>query len=164
MDCGYRAYFFGNMYFQGIHAGIQSAHVIAEMFSQYAELEAVYGPGSMSSYAILKNWAANHKTMILLNAGYSSELRSLIDLMNTPDNPYPWAKFNESEEAADGCLTSVGIILPYKVYDYAKLVRERDADRSSWPRTNILADNASQILTPWEIEMAQRLNQYSLNR
>ena len=57
-----RAYFFGNLYMSSIQQGIQAAHAVADMFIKYSnENEPNYHP--------LREWATDHKTMILLNAG-----------------------------------------------------------------------------------------------
>jgi len=103
-----RAYFFGNMYLSPIQQGIQAAHVTHELFLKYGIDSRFY------------DWAQDHKTMILLNGGYSENLRELIALFDSRENPYPWAHFNEGEDSLDGALTSVGIVLPEKIYETAK--------------------------------------------
>jgi hypothetical protein len=105
-----RAYFFNNMYLGGIQAGIQAQHCTAEMFTNYPHAS-LNGQG-----CVLWNWALHHKTTIILNGGYASNLKHLVDLFDTLDNPYPWAVFRESEEALEGCITSVGIIVPENIY------------------------------------------------
>lgn len=144
-----RAYFFGNMYFSGIHAGIQSLHTVVEMYNKY--------PVGSQQYSVLNHWALEHKTVVLLTGGYSQELRSLITFFNTTENSLPWAHFNESDEACDGALTSVGIILPEAIYEAAKAARTIDGSS-----TLIWANGY--IPKKWEIEMAARLNNYGLAR
>jgi hypothetical protein len=116
-----RAYFFQNMYLQGIHAGIQTQHCTAEMFVKYLPFE-------NRCSDMLYDWANHHKTTIILNGGYASNLHRIVDLLTSPDNPYPWAYFCESEEALEGCITNVGVIVPKTVYDYVseqeKLTKE----------------------------------------
>lgn len=104
-----RAYFFNNMYLQGIHAGVQSQHTTVEMFLDYS------GSGTKEEM-ILFEWAQCHKTTIVLNGGMQSQLDEIRAHMNSKDNPYPWSVFVESEEALNGCLTNVGIILPEKIF------------------------------------------------
>lgn len=103
-----RAYFFGNMYLSSIQQGIQAAHVTAELFIE---------PQTDKAKEWLNEWAINHKTMILLNAGYASEIQSLIQFFDTEENDFPWAYFNEEEAALNGAFTSVGIVLPKYIYD-----------------------------------------------
>tara|TARA_R110002020_G_scaffold475286_2_gene709424 strand:+ start:332 stop:790 length:459 start_codon:yes stop_codon:yes gene_type:complete len=115
----YRAYFFNNMYLTGIHAGIQAQHCTAEMFIKYSGSDWYSSLGET-----LKEWAFNHKTTIILNGGYASNLTRIENLLNESSNKYPWACFNESMDALEGCITSVGIILPEEIYDYNKNYKE----------------------------------------
>ncbi len=107
-----RAYFFNNMYLTGIHAGIQAQHCTAEMFSKYDD--------SMEGYHPLYEWALEYKTTIILNAGYNSNLQRIESELADWKGPYPWASFYESEDALGCPCTSVGIILPEKIYNYNK--------------------------------------------
>lgn len=107
-----RAYFVGNMYLSSIQQGIQAAHVLQEMHNKYCY---------MSNVAALKltEWGYKHKTIILLNGGYSSDLEELYEsFMRWTKNgtTIPVAKFHEEESALNGALTSVGIILPESIY------------------------------------------------
>jgi hypothetical protein len=112
-----RAYFFGNMYLSSIQQGIQSQHCTADMFVRYQ------GEGVKKD--ILFDWATNHKTSILLNAGFSSEIRDLFQMFNSGTNPYPWEGFCEGEDALDSAMTCIGIILPERIYNLAAMVRTR---------------------------------------
>lgn len=118
-----RAYFFGNMYLSSIQQGIQSAHCLAEMFVKYPYNGSRNADGAAfeASY-FLSDWATDHKTMILLNGGYSENLRAIIELFNASENPYPWSQFHEGQDALDGALTCVGIILPEKIYDNSEFI------------------------------------------
>lgn len=149
-----RAYFFGNMYLSSIQQGIQSAHVLAEMYNKYVF------PDGCQEYFILENWAKEHKTMVLLNAGYSEEIHSLVSFFDTKDNPLPWAKFHEGKDALDGALTCVGIILPEEFYEGAKELKNLGG-----PYGAIMDQQGTHFkkLQPgWEQAMAMRLNNYSL--
>jgi len=106
-----RAYFFNIMYLQGIHAGIQAQHCTAEMFVRYV-------PFQYKQSDMLYGWANHHKTTIILNGGYASNLERIMLLLQSKDNKYPWAHFCESKEALNSCITSVGIILPDKVFRF----------------------------------------------
>lgn len=167
-----RAYFFGNMYLSSIQQGIQAAHVTAELFMKSHSEE-----GNM----FLLDWANNHKTMILLNAGYSDEIRRLIEFFGDVDNPYPWASFNEGQDALDGALTCVGIVVPEKIYRFAELLRIPEikqvhgAENVVW---NIETPGDYEKLSPdwkdylrlikevsvWDGFLAERLNEYGLAR
>jgi hypothetical protein len=141
------------MYFAGIHAGIQAAHTLGEMYVKYGNATAT-GPEGNQGWNILTHWAEHHKTMVLLNGGYAEELRSLITFFNSNDNPLPWAHFNESQEAADGCLTCVGIILPEEFYEAAKEIRVPGNSGSNYLK----------LQSEWERALAARLNNYGLAR
>jgi hypothetical protein len=147
-----RAYFFGNMYLSSIQQGIQAAHVVAEMFTKY--------PADSQQHAILEHWAVDHKTMVLLNAGYSDEIRSLITFFNTIGNPLPWAQFYEGKDSLDGALTCVGIILPEEFYEGAKEVREFAGPVG--PMVSPIAKYFKMLQPGFEQELAVRLNNYGL--
>lgn len=162
-----RAYFFGNMYLPGIHAGIQSAHSLHEMFVKYHNLNLAvddHVEGNCNQWNILMDWAQNHKTIVVLNARYAAELRTLIAYFSQPQNPFPWAKFNESIEALDGALTNVGIVLPAEIYDTAKELRTGGETESlhMLPDGSIQAKSMYPNLTPYELSLAQLLNNYGL--
>lgn len=128
-----RAYFFQNMYLQGIHAGIQSQHTTVEMFLSYSK--------SKSQKAkMLYDWADNHKTTIILNGGYTSNLIKISALLKDKRNPLPWSDFCESTDALNGALTNVGVIVPEKYYS-VKVV-----DACQWLD-----------YTPWEIQFMEVL-------
>jgi len=77
----------------------------------------------IGKYQQLHDYLDNHKTVICLNAGYSATLHEIYKELTDFDNPYPFAKFHESEEALDGALTCVGIVVPDAIYDTAFTVR-----------------------------------------
>jgi len=129
-----RAYFFQNMYLQGIQAGIQTQHTTTEMFVKYNYPTAKLAFGVQ--LITLMDWASLHKTTIVLNGGMSGDLLELEQLLSSEDNPYPWSSFRESEYALNGALTSVGIVLPEKVYGYYKLSEGEQGQvwLSNWER------------------------------
>jgi hypothetical protein len=102
-----RLYTFTNPYLSSISHGIQTAHVVAELFAKthlyQTQLE-------------LYNWARHHKTIIVLNGGINQQLRELWDMMELCDHSYPYAKFNEDDASLGGVLTCVGIVLPASIY------------------------------------------------
>ena len=149
-----RAYFFGNMYLSSIQQGIQAAHVVAEMYTKYV------GPDPAQQYFILDHWAREHKTMVLLNAGYGQEIHSLVEFFRAEANPLPWAHFHEGKDALDGALTCVGIILPEEFYEGAKEVREFAGPIG--PMVSPTAQYFKKLQPGWEQDMAIRLNNYGL--
>ncbi len=111
-----RAYYFGNFYLSSIQQGIQALHVTTEMYNKYPNLD-------LDGFD-LREWAEKHKTVILLNGGMAFDLRYLVTLFDTKHNPYCWSYFCEEEAALEGSITSVGIVLPEKIYAGAAILRE----------------------------------------
>jgi len=161
-----RAYFFGNQYLSSIQQSIQAAHVISEMFINYPmPADATPAPAHF-----LYDWAENHKTIILLNGGYSDNIRRLLIDFDDPQNPYPWEDFCESHEALDGALTCVGIVLPEKIYEGAAVLRSAPSTLQS----KILTDEGTITLfsntgvsrveeyTKWEAKFMNKLNTFGM--
>ena len=124
-----RAYFFGNMYLSSIQQGIQALHCLGEMHNKY---DVALGPGDIgqehctepsTQLCQLRHWEEQHKTVVLLNAGFSEEIRDLHTFFHNEQNVYPFASFAEGEDALDGALTCTGIILPMEIYEGAKQLR-----------------------------------------
>ena len=172
-----RAYFFGNMYLSSIQQGIQAAHATHELFTKYRG-EDEFTPQTTSH---LYEWARNHKTMILLNGGYAATIQELVDFFRTDDNPYPFAPFYEEEASLNGALTTVGIVLPEKIYLTAAAMRnERFTSREdSMTIRDMIWDNGAYVVGPenelgfvvdkqttleftkWEAQLIDRLNQFN---
>lgn len=115
-----RCYHLNNMYLSSIQQGIQSAHAQMELFVKY--------PSNTPQGAFLFDWATNHKTMIVLNGGFLSDMQEALEFLNNPSNPYPFAEFYESQEAMGGMLTNIAIVLPEKIYTTAEFMRKRYID------------------------------------
>lgn len=112
-----RFYSFTNLYTSGIHAGIQTAHAVHEMFSKY---NARRGDDAqtLEKAEVMDDWMQNHKTIIVLNGGYQSNLQRIYrELTNiSAELSLPIIKWHESKEALNGALTSVAIIVPPVIY------------------------------------------------
>lgn len=98
-----------NQYIAGIHAGIQSAHAISEMFLDYSKRRNNAGN-------LLWDWADRDKTVIVLNGGYQSSLQDLCQKLKPLSGTYPWASFCEEQEALNGAMTAVAVVLPEYMY------------------------------------------------
>lgn len=156
-----RAYYFGNMYLSSIQQGIQAAHVTHELFLKHKHDNLANG-----NYVTTKlwDWAKNHKTMILLNGGYSAALRELIALFDSPENDYPWTYFCEEEASLNGALTSVGIVLPEKIYEAAKALRDGNIGAEQIRVTGSWSpeDGVLWTYTKWEHNLCLELNKYGM--
>lgn len=131
-----RFYSAGNMYLSSIQQGIQAAHCVGEMTLNH------------TGKAIFEDWLSIHKTLICVNGGNNAALFDLHTLFTDARNPgYPVAHFREDEASMGGMLTSVGIIVPEKIYS----IDINDA--TTWSD-----------LTPWEIELATTLKRLPLAR
>jgi len=173
-----RFYAFGNMYLSSIQQGIQAGHVIGDMAVKYNG-RAGWQDGQDEMYY---DWAAEHKTMILLNGGFSQDLlefNSFLegDLDSDSErlnehydgySPYPFALF--SEEGIDDAASSFGLVLPPEIYEGIKLMNKvkrmpRDSyDRQNWERNKILKfeSGSERFYNDWEIELMQRINRCKL--
>ncbi len=172
----YRAYFFNNMYLTGIHAGIQAQHCTAEMFVRYERLDSGYIPEEHELEEIASDnekadvlwvWGYNDKTTVILNGGYASNLMLIEDLFDSEDNLYPWAVFRESMDALGGCITSVGIILPEKIYNYNSNRLQYLTDNPNeyvWPQSLSGDENTHKKmgLTDYELKLAECVSSYRL--
>ncbi len=169
-----RAYFFGNMYLSPIQQGIQAAHTTHELFLRYPTYNPNYEDLDSRS-DVLHEWAKNHKTMILLNGGYGENLHNLVRFFATPANPFPWAKFHEGEDALDGALTCVGIVLPPKIYELSSVLRSSDGrdvleditlTGKRYPTLEEDEDGVAHMdpvdISKFELQLAQELTKYSL--
>lgn len=144
-----RCYHFCNMYLAGVHAGIQSAHAQHELAIKYlastpyhnlATDESMNECGArladfhdvQTSYI---DWATNHKTMILLNAGMHGDLLKIEEFLdsykNHESNRFPYASFREAEYALNGALTNVCIVLPKEMYEYNRYIQS--FEQAPWP-------------------------------
>lgn len=122
-----RYYAMGNSYMSSIQQGIQAFHCVVDMGLMWSNDE------------MYRTWAKNHKTVICLNGGNNAKLISTWTLISSNDNPgYPVAKFREDDVSMGGMLTSIGIILPEKIY-------------------NANLEEPDGTLTPWEFEVATLL-------
>lgn len=116
-----RLYTFVNVYLSSIQAGIQSAHLVHDMFVKYKE----NGSNTKSDHAALWDWAKNHKTLIVLNGGPNEYIRTrwlqfqreLSTVETYINHGLPWGSFNEDEFSLGGVMTCVGVVLPECIFN-----------------------------------------------
>ncbi len=90
----------------GVQCGVQGAHALVEMCDKYRDSQ----PGTPEHLAHV--WAKHDKTLIYLNGGPSIKLYKLLTLLESPENPFPYAYFKESFDFAEGLLTAIAVTLP----------------------------------------------------
>lgn len=111
-----RAYFFGNLYISQIQHGIQGSHAVTKMFRN--NQPDLFDP----DYAMVDNlndWADFGLTKIYLQAGFQRNLEVIHDVLSyiCPRLRLPYAKFHEEDDALNGALTSVCVVVPEEVYN-----------------------------------------------
>jgi len=135
-----RLYTFVNYYLSSIQQGVQTAHVVSEL--------------SIKGGDMYKEWAACHKTIIILNGGNNEELvdlRGFISGITT----YPNASFYEDGASLGGIMTAHGIILPELVYNEMAEYR-KSRDKEAWAAQTILGAS--------DRELVERIANYGLAR
>lgn len=108
----FRLYSVVNQYIAGIHAGIQTAHAIADMMYEYG----VNHRPQSHAVQVCDQWARRDKTIIVLDGGYQSNVQRIFELMQKVPR-FPSAKFHEEEDALNGALTAACIVLPEYMYN-----------------------------------------------
>jgi hypothetical protein len=111
-----RLYSWVVMYLEGIHAGIQTAHCQGAISSKYRELTAF---GDLQRLSLYQEWESKHSVIQVYNGGYSSSLRERYLKLEKYGKMFglPYAKWHESQDALDGALTAVGIVVPERYYN-----------------------------------------------
>ena len=148
-----RYYGFGNYYLSSLQQGLQASHVIGELWSRYS-------PDSIQGN-LGREWAANHKTMVLLNGGNSASLEEIFQnferwAMNGMTLPY--AKFHEDEMSLGGALTATGIVLTEKYYNAMGELRQYGS------HNQLIFTDSLKVAgwLDWEIELVVALSPYGL--
>jgi hypothetical protein len=132
------------MYTSGIHAGIQTAHVIHEMMRKY-QLRLEKGdvnPGDGIKYLTMIEWADSHKTIIVKSAGMHSQLVSLYSELK-PYSAYfglPMCRWRESKEALNHAQTAVCIVVPKEIYGF-----NGDGVSLQWPQNSFNNERTEKI-------------------
>lgn len=108
----YRLYtFVAHLYLSELQRGLQTAHVVSEMYAtkQCGKARQAFG-----------DWAENDKTIIICGAGtHSGVLACYAELKRTGDDALclPSAIFREDEDSMNSMATACGIVVPQKYWD-----------------------------------------------
>ena len=153
-----RFYAMGNYYLSSIQQGIQAAHALGEMLNQYP-----YGDSSVGR--TLRDWSANHKTMVLLNGGNSASLRNLWQLVSDSRNTsLPVSKFSEDEQSLDNALTCVAIILPKRLYAAEWVMPDQEYPAWEGGQGRWFEKDGDVYITGWEAELLDAIKRLPLAR
>lgn len=108
-----RLYSFVNVYLSSIQQGIQTAHLVHEIFMNY-EYE------RSEERQMLVDWAKNHKTIITLNGGANQDILNVADFLaeNCVSFSFPAAfgSFREDDYSLNGTMTCTGLVVPEYIY------------------------------------------------
>lgn len=109
----YRGYFFTNMYVDSLQKGLQTAHCVSELFIKYDTQ--TDDPAS----TVLRKWAENDKTIIILNGGNHFDLQQLNKQLSKLATALdlPNASFREDGKSLNKAMTAVGLIVPDTIYE-----------------------------------------------
>lgn len=105
-----RLYIFSNLYISQIQHGIQGLHSMGEIMLKY--------PANSRAGKRFRTWLRDHKTVIILQAGYSSNLMAIEDALGdiaSADPALPFASFRE--EGLENALTSVAVVVGEDSYN-----------------------------------------------
>lgn len=109
-----RLYSFVNFYLSSIQQGIQTAHIISDMVTDYRHARG-------QSKDMFLEWCAYGKTIIVLNGGMAKDITEIYEaLWDNTVLPYPIGSFNEEPGAIHQeiqAVTAAGVILPPPIYD-----------------------------------------------
>jgi hypothetical protein len=145
------------MYLSDLQKGLQTAHLVAELASEYQSGEKALQ---------FQNWAMDHKTIIICNGGNAAALHELTSFMTTPNNPFPYTSFQEDEQSLNNCITCVGIILPEVIYVAAESIRNNISSLEKVDTDQYWLTGRTDIgrgkFTSWEAQLIGRLNQMRL--
>lgn len=150
-----RFYSFGNYYLSSLQQGLQGTHVLTEMDVKYK--------GKAQEKALF-DWKKNHKTIVILNGGNAQSLADLHEYfkyLQKRGMPHPFAKFHEDEQSLGGALTSVGIVVPERIYALGDAIQKAKHYTGG---LNALFENGfeDQPIKKWEYDLAQELKKYPL--
>lgn len=104
----FQLFTFTNGYLSPIQCGIQTAHVVSELFTKYERAKRWNTP--------LFDWARKDKTICVLNGINCANLQTIKDFLYDWEGLLPWAYFEEDDASLNGALTCVGVLVPERLY------------------------------------------------
>jgi hypothetical protein len=115
-----RLYTFTHFMLSSIQQGIQSGHVSQTLFLKYQHK-------STKQFKALYEWAPS-PTIIALNGGNSFHLKEILTSLENSATflKLPYAEFFEDQESMQGVRTSVGVIIPARIYEAAAAMRSKE--------------------------------------
>ena len=104
----YRLYSFVNFYLSSIQQGVQTAHLVAELFND--------AKGDQKK--VLRAWSETDKTIIILNGGACRDINEKLLFLSKEAFSWhaPVSSFSEDTDSLNGIMTCCGIIVPEYVW------------------------------------------------
>ncbi len=115
-----KLYFLNNMYCQSTQAGIQALHAGIRLVKEYENSDLSY---------MISDWYNNHETVVILNAGNSTDLDYYLKLLtsiNTDEESIPYSYF--TEPGLNDSITSVAVLCSTEMVEDMKDMREKFED------------------------------------
>lgn len=113
-----RLYVFVSFYCVGIQSGIQAGHLAHELVYDYISV------GGSCEASKTRDWAENHKTMIVLGSGEHTDQLELADKLEQLGSVLSLPTSRFYEPGLNNTLTATGIIVPEHIYNYKEEVSD----------------------------------------
>lgn len=145
----YRLYSFVNFYLSSIQQGVQTAHLVAELFMK--------SPINSAPFKPLLEWAKNDKTIIILNGGAAADIKEKFLFLTREAASASWAapvgSFSEDEKSLSGTMTCCGIVVPERIWsavDYKTGVREGlISEEAMWAKDGYYVKDTNGFVMPY---------------
>lgn len=157
-----RFYSFTNFYLSSIQQGIQPGHAAVELFVKYGRVPPNSRGTEWKKNEMLYDWAANHKTFICLNGGNHKGISDIAKFFDDKRNPCPFAVFYEDQQSLGGLMTSVGIVIPEKIYATAENERRSTLTMIFSKPEHLITDDGDQWETSF-MNTSQEFVKYSFS-
>lgn len=114
-----RFYSWCNFYLSSIQQGIQTAHLVSEIFVKYGMQE---NKSFVAQRQTLATWAKDHKTVQVMNGGNLKSIKEIYSKLEVlaPRLHLPYVAFYEDDDSLGGIMTSCGVVVPEQYYDTKK--------------------------------------------
>ena len=114
----YRLFFFILPMLKSIQQGIQAGHSAVNLMKKYC-VRPVEGVTPVQR-EITETWAYRDETFILLDARSFEGLHNVIDLLESPENNWPFAVFKEDMRSLAGLETAACVVVPAELFKARK--------------------------------------------
>lgn len=110
----YRLFFFILPILKPIQLGIQAGHSAVNLMKKYCA-RPLEGTTAVQR-EITETWAYRDETFMLLDAKSFEGLHYVIDLLESPENHWPFAVFKEDMRTLAGLETAVCVVAPKELF------------------------------------------------